>query len=108
LAHLGEHTNRYVEDSLNGVANPAKAYAEDLKRFCTWCAKHGLKPLPASVDTLVGFVTILAEIEKKVSTIQRHCAAVAKAHTLRGVDSPTDDKKFEVLMEGIARLKGVR
>jgi site-specific recombinase XerD len=65
LAHLDEHTNRYVEDRLSGVANPAKAYAEDLKRFCTWCAKHGLKPLPASVDTLAGFVTILAEIEKK-------------------------------------------
>jgi integrase len=27
---------------------------------------------------------------------------------LRGLDSPTDDKKFKVLMEGIARVKGVR
>ena len=53
-------------------------------------------------------MTHLAEAGKKVSTIQRHCAAVAKAHALRGVDSPTDDKKFKVLMEGIARLKGVR
>ena len=69
---------------------------------------HELEPLPASVDTLAGFVTHLAETGKKVATIQRHCAAISKAHALRGVDSPTDDKKFKVLLEGIARLKGVR
>ena len=108
LAHLAEHTNRYVEAGLSGAANTAKAYAGDLKRFGLWCAEHELVPLPASVDTLAGFVTHLAETGKKVSTIQRHCAAVAKAHALRGINSPTDDKKFKVLMEGIARLKGVR
>src|SRR5687767_3599032 len=108
LAHLAKHTNRYVEAGLSGAQNTAKAYAGDLKRFGLWCAEHGLEPLPASVDTLAGFVTHLAETGKKVSTIQRHCAAVTKAHALRGIDSPTDDKKFKVLMEGIARLKGVR
>ena len=108
LAHLSEHTARYVEAGLQGAPNTAKAYAGDLKRFGAWCAEHGLEPLPASVDTLAGFVTHLAETGKKVATIQRHCAAVSKAHALRGVDSPTDDKKFKVLMEGIARLKGIR
>ncbi|TPG58936.1 tyrosine-type recombinase/integrase [Hymenobacter nivis] len=108
LADLAVHTSRYVEAGLSGAANTAKAYAGNLKRFGAWCAAHGLDPLPASVDTLAGFVTHLAETGKKVSTVQRHCAAVAKAHALRGADSPTDDKKFKLLMEGIARLKGVR
>ena len=108
LAHLSEHTARYVEAGLQGAPNTAKAYAGDLKRFGTWCAAHELTPLPALVDTLAGFVTHLAESGKKVATIQRHCAAVSKAHALRGVDSPTDDKKFKVLLEGIARLKGIR
>ena len=108
LAHLAEHTNRYVEAGLSGAANTALAYAGDLKRFGRWCGEHGLEPLPASVETLAGFVTHLAETGKKVATIQRHCAAVSKAHALRGIDSPTDDKKFKVLMEGIARLKGIR
>ena len=108
LAHLSEHTARYVEAGLQGAPNTAKAYAGDLKRFGAWCAAHELTPLPASVDTLAGFVTHLAETGKKVATIQRHCAAVSKAHALRGVDSPTDDKKFKVLLEGIARLKGIR
>jgi|GEM_PF-3494403 len=108
LAQLAEHTSRYIEAGLSGAANTVKAYAGDWKRFGAWCAEHGLEPLPASVDTLAGFVTYLAETDKKVATIQRHCAAVAKAHVLRGLDSSTDDKKFKVLMEGIARVKGVR
>jgi integrase len=108
LAQLAEHTSRYVEAGLQGAANTAKAYAGDWKRFGAWCTAHELEPLPATVDALAGFVTHLAETGKKVSTIQRHCAAVAKAHALRGVDSPTDDKKFKVLLEGIARIKGVR
>jgi len=108
LAHLSEHTARYVEAGLQGAPNTAKAYAGDWKRFGAWCAAHGLEPLPASVEALAGFVTHLAETGKKVATIQRHCAAVSKAHALRGIDSPTDDKKFKVLLEGIARLKGIR
>ena len=86
LAQLAEHTSRYVEAGLSGAANTVKAYAGDWKRFGAWCDEHGLEPLPASVETLAGFVTHLAETDKKVATIQRHCAAVAKAHVLRGVD----------------------
>lgn len=108
LSHLAEQTARYVEAGLSGAANTAKAYAGDLKRYSIWCAEHGLEMLPASVDTVAGFVTHLAETGKKVATIQRHCAAISKAHALRGLDSPTDDKKFKVLMEGISRVKGVR
>ncbi|WP_343217078.1 site-specific integrase [Hymenobacter profundi] len=108
LVDLTEHTAKYVAAGLSGAPNTAKAYAGDLKRFSLWCQEHGLEPLPASVDTLAGFVTHLAESGKKVATIQRHCAAISKAHALKGLDSPTDDKKFKVLLEGISRLKGVR
>ena len=108
LAHLSAHTARYVEAGLQGAPNTAKAYAGDWCRFSAWCAAHELAPLPAAVDTLAGFVTHLAETGKKVATIQRHCAAISKAHALRSFDSPTDDKKFKILLEGIARLKGVR
>jgi site-specific recombinase XerD len=108
LVHLAEHTNRYVEARLSGAANTAKAYAGDLKRFRMYCAEHELDSLPSTVATLASFVTHLAETGKKVATIQRHCAAISKAHALRVVDSLTDDKKCKVLLKGIARLKGVR
>ncbi|MGI4734135.1 MAG: site-specific integrase [Janthinobacterium lividum] len=64
--------------------------------------------MPASVDALVGFCTHLAEGGKKVGTLEQHCAAISKAHAVRGVDSPTDDKQFKIFMDGVRRLHGVR
>jgi hypothetical protein len=84
----------------------AKAYAGGQQRFGAWGAEHKLEPRLALVDVLPGFVTHLAAAGKKEATIQRHCAAMAKAHAPRGLDSPTDDQRFKVLLESIARLKG--
>ena len=108
LAHHTGAAARYVEAGLNGAPNTTRAYAAHLKRFSTWCTEHGYLPLPASVDALVGFCTFLAEAGKKVGTLQQHCAAISKAHAVRGVDSPTDDKQFKIFMDGVRRLHGVR
>lgn len=108
LAHHTGAAARYIEAGLNGAPNTTRAYTAHLKRFSTWCAEHGHQPLPASVDALVGFCTYLAEAGKKVGTVQQHCAAISKAHAVRGVDSPTDDKQFKIFMDGVRRLHGVR
>ena len=108
LAHHTGAAARYVEAGLSGAANTARAYAADLRRFGTWCAGQGFEALPASVDTLVGFVTHLAEAGKKVATIERNYAAISKAHAVRGVASPTDDKQFKIFMDGVRRVHGVR
>ena len=108
---LSHHTGaaaRYVEAGLTGAPNTARAYAAHLKRFSAWCTEHGHEPLPASVDALVGFCTHLAEAGKKVGTLEQHCAAISKAHAVRGVDSPTDDKQFKIFMDGVRRVHGVR
>lgn len=108
LAHHTGAAARYVEAGLNGAANTTRAYTAHLRRFSAWCAEHGHQPLPASVDALVGFCTHLAEAGKKVGTLEQHCAAISKAHAIRGVDSPTDDKQFKIFMDGVRRLHGVR
>ncbi|MBC6992354.1 tyrosine-type recombinase/integrase [Hymenobacter sp. BT491] len=102
-AHLVESTHRYVESGLRGAANTVRAYAGDWKRFSAWCTLHQLAALPAPVEALVGFLTELADAGKKFATIERHAAAIAKAHELAGVESPTTDKKLKVLLKGIAR-----
>ncbi|WP_139926249.1 tyrosine-type recombinase/integrase [Hymenobacter sp. DG01] len=102
-AHLVASTSRYVESGLRGAANTVRAYAGDWKRFSAWCELHELAALPAPVEAAVGFLTELADAGKKFATIQRHAAAIAKAHELAGVDSPTADKKLKVLLKGIAR-----
>lgn len=108
---LSHHTGaaaRYVEAGLSGAANTARAYTASLRRFSAWCAEHGHAALPASVDALVGFCTYLAEAGKKVATLDQHCAAISKAHAVRGVESPTDNKQFKIFMDGVRRLHGVR
>ncbi|RFP63656.1 integrase [Hymenobacter lapidiphilus] len=101
--HLVESTQRYVESGLRGAANTVRAYAGDWKRFSAWCALHRLQSLPAPIEVLVGFLTELADAGKKYATIERHAAAIAKAHELAGLESPTADKKLKVLLKGIAR-----
>ena len=107
-AHLVAPAGRYVEAGLRGAANTVKAYAGDWRRFTGWCAAHHFAPLPASVEALAGFLTELAEAGKQVATVQRHAAAIAKAHELAGHDSPTADQKIKVLLQGIARVRGTR
>ena len=107
-AHLVESTSRYVESGLRGAANTIRAYAGDWSRFNAWCQLHELASLPASIEALAGFLTELADAGKKVATIQRHAAAITKAHELAGLDSPTADKKIKVLLKGIAREKKPR
>ncbi|UOG77497.1 tyrosine-type recombinase/integrase (plasmid) [Hymenobacter tibetensis] len=102
-AHLVESTSRYVESGLRGAANTVRAYAGDWKRFTTWCQLHQLASLPTPVEALAGFLTELADTGKKFATIERHAAAIKKAHELAGLESPTADKKTKVLLKGIAR-----
>ncbi len=103
-----ESAARYVHTGQQGAANTQRAYAGDWRRFTAWCHEHGRPALPADVPTAATFVTALAEAGKKVATIQRHCASLSKAHQLAGLPTPTDDRQFKVLLEGISREKGVR
>jgi len=108
LAGLSEQTARYVEAGLQGAPNTAKAYASDLRHYSHWCQANQVAPLPATVDTLAGYVTYLADAGKKVATIQRHLSALKKAHVLRGLACPTDNAQFQVLLDGISRVHGIR
>jgi site-specific recombinase XerD len=106
--HLVGPASRYVETGLRGAANTIRAYAGDWARFTVWCQLHQFASLPAAAEALAGFLTELAEAGKKVATIQRHAASIAKAHELAGLDSPTADKNVKVLLKGIAREKKTR
>ncbi|GAB3309654.1 site-specific integrase [Hymenobacter tenuis] len=108
LAGLSEQTARYVEAGMQGAPNTARAYASDLRHYTHWCEANRLEPVPATVDTLAGYVTYLADAGKKVATIHRHLSAISKAHVLQGLDCPTDNKQFQVMLDGIRRVHGLR
>jgi site-specific recombinase XerD len=83
-----ESAARYVMTGQRGAVNTQRAYAGDWQRFTTWCQQHGRPSLPADVATQAAFVTSLADAGKKVATIQRHCAALSKAHQLARLPTP--------------------
>lgn len=86
--------------------NTRKAYRNDLQHFIQWCTGYGLDPLPADVDTVVRYVTELAEKNFKVSTITRRISAISQAHQAKGIESPTHSLGVRKVMAGIRRTKG--
>jgi integrase len=88
------------------AASSRRAYQLDWDDFLNWCAQHGRMALPAEPSTVVLYMTALART-RKVSTIERRLAAISKAHTRRGLVSPTGDPAVRLVMSGIRRDKNV-
>jgi site-specific recombinase XerD len=99
---------KYIEAGLQGAANTERSYKSDLKTFTAYCTKHELVALPADVATLSHYVTHLADLGRKLSTIKHHLAAIHKLHQLHGYQSAISADQVELLLKGIARLKGKR
>ncbi|PRY18172.1 site-specific integrase [Kineococcus rhizosphaerae] len=88
-----------------GVRAPGtwRAYAVDLAHFAEWCALHDLQPLPAAAETVADY--LVAHVEKlSVATLQRRLAAIAVAHGVIGVPSPTDGEHVGLVWRGLRRV----
>src|SRR5208337_1850017 len=56
------------------------AYKSDFRIFQEWCSTRGVDSLPATPETVAGFIASDADAGRKASTIGRRCAAVRHAH----------------------------
>lgn len=88
------------------AANTRKAYASDLACFTEYCTANGVAALPATVDTIRGYLAWLAAEGKALATIRRRVASIAAAHQVAGVVSPTSDAAVRATLRGIARTHG--
>jgi site-specific recombinase XerD len=104
---LTAKVHEYGRLGLEGSANTQRAYKADLKDFNDWCEKSRQIPLPVLPETLAAYVSHLAD-DCKWTTINRRLAAISKLHQLNNLDSPTQNRVFRMVMEGIKRTKGVR
>src|SRR4051794_25794414 len=59
-----------------------RAYRGDAVLFTRWCARHGLRSMPADPAAVAGFLVAEAERGIAASTIGRRVAAIAYAHKL--------------------------
>lgn len=104
---LKEKLNEYGRLGLQGAYNTQRAYKTDLKNFNEWCETNGQIALPASPETLAGYVAHLADT-CKWATINRRLAAISKWHQLQNLETPTQNRVFRTVMEGIKRANGIR
>ena len=101
LASVDEAARRYLRAATPD--NTRKAYAGDMRRFMAFCEAHALDALPATPETVVRYVTWLADHGRKVSTIKRATAAIAKAHRTVELEPPTATEAVKLALRGIAR-----
>ena len=104
---IKEKVNEYGRLGMEGAVNTQRAYKSDLKDFNDWCEINGQVPFPVSPETLAAYVSHLAD-SCKWATINRRLAAISKLHQLNNLDTPTQNRIFRIVMEGIKRTKGIR
>ena len=104
---IKEKVNEYGRLGLEGAVNTQRAYKSDLKDFNEWCEINGQIPFPVSPETLAAYVSHLAD-SCKWATINRRLAAISKLHQLNNLETPTQNRIFRIVMEGIKRSKGIR
>lgn len=103
LVAVQDKANEYMAHAKSD--NTLKAYRKDWRDFEQFCNDTGFKSLPASVDTVVSYLTVQAQ-DHKVSTLERRIASISQAHQAAGYSTPTSDIKIRILMQGIRRSKG--
>jgi site-specific recombinase XerD len=89
------------------AAATKRAYRSDWRDFRTWCDDADADPLPASPATVAAFLAHLADAGLKASTIGRKLAAIAYAHRLKGLDTPTAAEAVHAVLRGIRRRIGI-
>lgn len=81
--------------------NTHRSYMSKCRAFFHYCSVHGRAPLPASVDTLIGY--ILFELQRGAlapPSLSKYLSAVASLHRLAGHDDPTKDKLVQLAVYG--------
>jgi site-specific recombinase XerD len=84
--------------------NTKRAYRSDLAHFHRYCAGQNLSALPATPELIAFYLAALADEKFKPATMSRRLAAVSKAHSAAGFESPTS-MRFAVVSETWAGIK---
>jgi len=82
------------------------AYETDLREFHAWAAANDLRAFPASVQTVVLYLTHLAN-RLKPSSLARKVSAIKFEFRQAGLPSPTDAEPVKALLAGARRTKGL-
>jgi site-specific recombinase XerD len=82
------------------------AYRCDFAHFSGWCAERGLAAMPASTDTVILYISAIADAGLSVSTIGRRIAAIGYSHKLGRQANPCTGDDLREVVGGIRRTLG--
>lgn len=102
---MTEVLRRYVEASK--APNTLRAYDSDLRHYQRWCHRHDASWLPATPETVAGYLASLADAGIKPSTVRRRLSTIAEVHRLTRFVSPAADELVRLAMAGIRRQHGM-
>ena len=86
--------------------NTIRAYRRNLSNFQTYCQQTHQPFLPASIDTLVGFIEHLLQQNLSAHYIRRHMTAIAHLHRMSRYLDPTLDPEIKLAMRKVFRQQG--
>src|SRR5262245_15424133 len=80
-----------------------RAYRSDWRRFAAYCDERDRQALPATAETVAGYIAHLADAGRKPATIGRHMVSINKAHELAGFSGPARAEALGEVWQGIRR-----
>lgn len=91
---------------LEGAYAPStlRGYYSDIQKFTDWCARQGLEPFPAGVDTVCEFIAARG-IDLRPDSVRRCLCAIRKIHHLLRLPDPTADEDVNLAMRRLKRAK---
>lgn len=98
---VADRARRYIGASL--APNTQRAYATHWKDFTVYCQERGYDSLPAPAVAVIDYLTFLADVGAKPSTIAVKAAAIHYMHTKHKHPSPTDTPEVKSVVAGIRR-----
>ncbi|MEN6358305.1 MAG: site-specific integrase [Armatimonadota bacterium] len=104
LLELLENAQNFLTTTI--ADSTKEIYARDWKGFERWCISHALPYMPSSPDVVGCYFTSLAMKNFRITTIRRHCAAIAAAHREAGYPTPTSHPAIKELLHGMTRKIG--
>lgn len=83
-----------------------RVYANVWRAFSAWCDQRRLGAMPATPETVVGYIVEQAD-RLRPQTVKKHLAAISQMHKLAGQESPVQTEPVRLVMQGLRRSKGV-
>jgi integrase len=104
LADAADRAHAYAGKSKSRAT--IAAYAAGWRDFLSFCERRGAEPLPASDDTVAGYLAELADAGLKAATIARRLVVISQAHKAADLPSPTSSSLVRRTHAGIRRSIG--